>query len=158
MVIYFCDGTYAKCRKLEVFGNQIYWDGYENAPMAEVESIEDDDNDIDACSEINCSTRPRYFANMVSASSYDSAYDENDELYKYYVAGYFSADHNNHPFGLAESLYTNDLDEVIETAWDYINNGDYIEITNQITGKSLTWDPEEWEEETYMDDINAYLA
>lgn len=94
----------------------------------------------------------KYMANMVSASSSDSAYDENDEPYKYYVAGYYSVDSNGHPYGLAESLYTNDFDEALETAHTYCGNGDYVEFTNQITGMSLDYDPDDWEEATSYGD------
>ena len=95
---------------------------------------------------IEGSTKFRYMADMVSASSSDSAYDENDEPYRYYVAGYYSVDSNGHPYGLAESLYTNDFDEALETAHTYCGNGDYVEFTNQITGMSLDYDPDDWNE------------
>lgn len=102
--------------------------------------------DVEACGDIKSSTKPRYMADMVSASSSDSAYDENDEPYRYHVAGYYSVDSNGHPYGLAESLYTNDFDEALETAHTYCGNGDYVEFTNQITGMSLDYDPDDWNE------------
>ena len=109
-------------------------------------------DDIEGCDNITGYTKSRYMATMVNASSSDSAYDENDELYKYYVAGYYSVDSNGHPYGLAESLYTNDFDEALETAHTYCGNGDYVEFTNQITGMSLDYDPDDWEEATSYGD------
>jgi len=98
------------------------------------------DDDINACDKVISSTR--YKANMVSASSSDSHYDDNGELYKYYVAGYFDSNLR----GLDDNLATGDFDEAIDKAHELASNGDYVEITNEITGKSHTYSPDEWME------------
>lgn len=91
---------------------------------------------------ITSSTGTKYLANMVSASSSDSRYDENDELYKYYVAGYFDSNLR----GLEDNLATHDFDEALDFAHKLASNGDYVEITNEITGKSHTYSPDDWME------------
>lgn len=100
------------------------------------------EDDIDACDEVTASNKTRYKANMVSASSSDSHYDDNGELYKYYVAGYFDSNLR----GLDDNLATGDFDEAIDKAHELASNGDYVEITNEITGKSHTYSPDEWME------------
>lgn len=117
-----------------------------------------EDDDVEACGDINCSTQSRYMANMVSASSFDSAYDENDELYKFHVAGYLQKSFA----GLMEDWYTNDFEEALEHASEMGAQGLYVRIENQIDGRSRTVTPEEWEEAAeygeYPDHIREDLA
>ncbi len=87
------------------------------------------------------STQPKYFANMVSASSTDSPYDENDELYKYSVKGYLQENLR----GLMDEFYSNDFQEVVDYALD-MSQGLYQEFENQITGKSIVITPDDWGE------------
>ena len=103
---------------------------------------------------IEATTKPKYFANMVSATSSDSAYDENDKLYTYCVEGCYSADSNGHPYGLADSLYTNDFNEVLREASNMANQGLYITIKNQETGDINEYSPDEWDEclDLYLSD------
>lgn len=107
------------------------------------------DDDIDACDKVTGSVK--YMANMVNASSSDSRYDENDELYKYYVAGYF----DSRLRGLDDNLATNDFDEALNKAHELASNGDYVEITNEITGKSHTYDPDVWMEAIEYGEVPA---
>jgi hypothetical protein len=101
---------------------------------------------------------PKYMANMVSASSFDSANDENDELYKFHVAGYLQKSFA----GLMEDWYTNDFEEALEHASEMGAQGLYVRIENQIDGRYRTITPEEWEEAAeygeYPDHIREDLA
>lgn len=100
----------------------------------------------------------KYMANMVSASSFDSAYDENDELYKFHVAGYL---HQNFA-GLMEDWYTNDFEEALEHASEMGGQGLFVVIENQVDGRSRRLTPEEWEDAAeygeYPDHIREDLA
>ena len=108
--------------------------------------------------DIDATTEPKYFANMVSASSFDNAYDENDELYKYRVAGYLQ----KNLVGLMDEWYTNDFEEALEHASEMGGQGLYVEIENQIDGRWRKITPEEWEEAAewgeYPDHIREDLA
>jgi hypothetical protein len=102
------------------------------------------EDDIDACDKITASNKTRYMANMVSADT-----DVDEEDFKYYVAGYF----DSRLRGLDDNLATNDFDEALNKAHELASNGDYVEITNEITGKSHTYDPDEWMEAIDYGDI-----
>lgn len=107
---------------------------------------------------ITSSTDTKYFANMVSASSFDSAYDENDNLYQFHVAGYLGDDYR----GLMEDWYTNDFEEALEHAFGMGSQGLFVEIENQVDGRSRKLTPEEWEDAAewgeYPDHIREDLA
>lgn len=107
---------------------------------------------------ITSSTDTKYFANMVSASSFDSAYDENDNLYQFHVAGYLGNDYR----GLMAEWYTNDFEEALEHASDMGGQGLFVEIENQVDGRSRKLTPEEWEDAAkwgeYPDHIREDLA
>jgi hypothetical protein len=98
------------------------------------------------------STKPRYMANMVNASSSDSAYDENDELYKFCVIGYLRENFS----GIMEEWYTNDFEEALEHAAD-MSRDLYVEIENQIDGRSRRFTPEEWEEAIELGDYPNHV-
>lgn len=115
-------------------GNTDYdWDN------EEVEYCADADDDY--AQYVKGSTDPKYMANMVSCSSYDSPYDDNDELYKYYVAGYLQ----KNLVGLMDEYYTNDFDDLLYKAVD-MGPGLYLELTNQVTGDSVVITPDDLEE------------
>ena len=96
-------------------------------------------------------------ATTVCAGSFDSAYDENDELYKFHVAGYLGDDYR----GLMDEWYTNDFEEALEHASD-MGSSLFVEIENQIDGRSRRLTPEEWEDAAangeYPDHIREDLA
>lgn len=108
---------------------------------------------------IRASYNHRYSAGrVVSASSFDSAYDENDNLYQFHVAGYLGDDYR----GLMEEWYTNDFEEALEHAFGMGSQGLFVEIENQIDGRSRKLTPEEWEDAAewgeYPDHIREDLA
>lgn len=107
---------------------------------------------------ITSAKQTKYFANMVSASSFDSAYDENDNLYQFHVAGYLGDDYR----GLMEDWYTNDFEEALEHAFGMGSQGLFVEIENQVDGRSRKLTPEEWEDAAewgeYPDHIREDLA
>ena len=81
----------------------------------------------------NVATKPRYFANMVSASmSYDGD--------KYYVAGYY----DNLMRGLGDDLSTDSFDAVLDFANELANEGYFIKITNTQTGSEVHYDSNVW--------------
>ena len=81
------------------------------------------------------STKPKYFANMVNASSEP---DEDD--YKYYVVGYFDSNCR----GIDDNLNTGDFDAILDKAHELACNGDYVEIKNLDNGKSHYYTPDQW--------------
>lgn len=89
------------------------------------------DEDVEACDDITGSTKPRYFANMISCSTDD---------YKYYVAGYY----DNLMRGLSDNLSTDSFDAVLHFAGELANDGCFIEIKNLITGDSQYYDSNVW--------------
>lgn len=90
-------------------------------------------SDVEACDRITASKNPRYFANMVSASSEDADY-------KYYVAGYY----DNLRRGLSDNLSTDSFDAVLDFANQLANDGCFIEIKNNITGSEVHYDAGVW--------------
>ncbi len=116
------------------------------------------DDDIDACNKVTASNKTRYMANMVSAGSFDSAYDENDNLYDFHVAGYLSDNYR----GLMADWYTNDFEEALDHAWEMSAQGLYVEMENQVDGRSRRLTPDEWEDAAsygeYPDHIREDLA
>lgn len=44
--------------------------------------------------------------------------------------------------GLEESDVAYDLEDAFEIAWEYLSNGDYVEIVDTDTGKRIVWEPD----------------
>ena len=82
---------------------------------------------------LNKNVDKNYLATMVSATT-------EDDIEKYYVAGYYDSDMR----GLEDNLLTDDFDEAIDFAHRLASSGDYIRITNEITGDSVTFDADTW--------------
>ena len=91
---------------------------------------------------VESSTEPKYFANMVSAST-----DDGD--YKYYVAGYY----DNLMRGLSDNLSTDSFDAVLEFANELANDGCFIQIKNLITGSEVYYDSNVWLEAIENGDV-----
>lgn len=72
-----------------------------------------------------------------------------DNIEKFYVAAYF--DENMR--GLEDNLMTDNFDEAIDFIHHYANNGNTVEIKNQITGERQVYSPDEWMEEIEYGDI-----
>ncbi len=102
---------------------------------------------------ITSSTGTKYLANMVSASSFDSAYDENDELYQFHVAGYL----NENYYHLMADWYTNDFEEALDHAWEMSAQGLYVEMENQVDGRSRKFTPDEWEDAVADGDVPDHV-
>lgn len=91
--------------------------------------VEFDETDIDA------TTEPKYFANMVSASVDDGDY--NDE---FLVEGYY----DNQRRGLAESAETSDVSALNELIYEYANKGYYIVVHNLTDGVITEFSADNW--------------
>lgn len=104
------------------------------------ENIENPDVELEEI-DIDATTEPKYFANMVSASS------EDPQSYGYEVKGYY--DENRR--GLAESEWVEDVSKANEIANDYANKGYYLEIRNNYSGTIIKMDPNTWFEDFYYD-------
>lgn len=102
--------------------------------------------DVDACDKVEATTEPKYFANMVSASS------EDPQSYGYEVKGYY--DENRR--GLAESEWVEDVSKANEIANDYANKGYYLEIRNNYSGTIIKMDPNTWFEDFYPDGAGEF--
>ena len=96
---------------------------------------------------INSSTKPKYMADMVTASygpesedGYEYLVEEDDEDYTYYVAGYY----DNLMRGLGEDLFTDSFDAVLSFANELANNGYFIKIKNLQTGSEVYYDASVW--------------
>lgn len=111
------------------------------------------EDDIDACNKVTSSNKTRFMANMVSASSFDSAYDENDELYQFHVAGYL----NENYYHLMTDWYTNDFEEALDHALDMSAQGLYVEMENQVDGRSRKFTPDEWEDAVADGDVPDHV-
>lgn len=100
---------------------------------------------------INASTRPKYFADMISASDdgYEQLAEDEDDYYKYYVVGYFDIQQR----GVDNNLQTRYFSEALDFAHDLACNGDFITIKNLITGDFVTYTPDEWMEAIELGDV-----
>ena len=88
---------------------------------------------VTACDSINCSTDPKYMADMVSASmSFDGD--------KYYIAGY----RDNLMRSLYDSLSTDSFDAVLDFANDLAHDDCFIQIKNLQTGSEVFYDASAW--------------
>lgn len=96
------------------------------------EDVENPDVEFD---EIDATTKPKYFANMVSASVDDGDY--NDE---FLVEGYY----DNQRRGLAESAETSDVSSLNELIYDYANKGYYIVVHNLTDGVITEFSADNW--------------
>lgn len=102
------------------------------------------------------STKPKYFADMVSASygpesedGYEYLVEDDDDDYKYYVAGYF--DENCR--GVDDNLNSGDFDAILDKAHELACAGDYVEIKNLVNGKSHYYTSDQWMEAIEMGDV-----
>ena len=89
----------------------------------------------------------------VTAGTFESAYDENDELYQFHVAGYL----NKNYYGLMADWYTNDFEEALDHAWEMSAQGLYVEMENQVDGRSRRFTPDEWEEAVSYGDVPDHV-
>lgn len=131
----------------EAYGNEdgladdvVSW--VEHCRSCEDKGIDPYNENIDACDKIETTTTPKYFANMVSAST-----DDGD--YKYYVAGYY----DNLMRGLSDNLSTDSFDAVLEFANELANDGCFIQIKNLITGSEVYYDSNVWLEAIKNGDV-----
>lgn len=85
-------------------------------------------------SNVTASKKPRYFANMVSASNDPELDDE------FLVEGYY----DNQRRGLAESAETSDVSALNELVNEYANKGYYIVVHNITDGCSMEFTPDHW--------------
>ena len=90
--------------------------------------VEFDEIDVDA------TTKPKYFANMVSASNDPELDDE------FLVEGYY----DNQRRGLAESAETSDVSSLNELIYDYANKGYYIVVHNLTDGTITEFSADNW--------------
>jgi hypothetical protein len=61
---------------------------------------------------------------------------EDSALYE--IKGYYDSNFR----GLEASDVAYDLDDAFEIAWEYLSNGDYVEIVDTDTGKRIVWEPD----------------
>lgn len=61
---------------------------------------------------------------------------------RYSVSGYYGADSNGHPQGLAEDFKTDDWSKVEEQAHEMLGKGNIVEIVDERTGGSTVLDPD----------------
>ena len=96
---------------------------------------EDDENpDIDFDeTDIDATTKPKYFANMVNAS------DGLDIDPIYSVEAYYSANG-----GLAACEDTDDFSKMLDYICDYANQGYWIRVQNNMSGECVLYSPDEW--------------
>lgn len=97
------------------------------------EDVENPDIDFDE-TDIDATTEPKYFANMVSASN-DPELDDN-----FLVEGYY----DNQRRGLAESAETSDVSALNELIYEYANKGYYIVVYNLTDGVITEFSADNW--------------
>jgi hypothetical protein len=93
-----------------------------------------EDNSVDACGDVNCSTDTKYFANMVNGSSDPELNDD------FLVEGYYDEQLR----GLAESYETSDISALNETINEYANKGYFIRVRNLTDGVICDFSPDNW--------------
>lgn len=71
---------------------------------------------------------------MASASDYDREPNRYDD--RYIVEGYYYKNFS----GLAHSMSTNDWSEACDAVHAFVSDGDYVEFTDNVTGKSIRTD------------------
>lgn len=103
------------------------------------EDVEDFDDEFDE-TDIDATTHPKYFANMVNAS-------DDPDSYHYLVRGYYDRDRK----GLAADSVADTLSEADEIINEYANQGYYIELRNMKTGTILEFSADNWFDEIYPD-------
>lgn len=103
------------------------------------EDVEEFDDEFDE-TDIDATTKPKYFANMVNAS-------DDPDSYHYLVRGYYDRDRK----GLAADSGADTLSEADEIINEYANQGYYIELRNMKTGTILEFSADNWFDEIYPD-------
>lgn len=88
---------------------------------------------------IKATTEPKYFANMVSASSEDT--------YRYLIRGFYDSNRK----GIAEDAWADTISEVDNIVNEYANKGYYLEVKNLETGTVLEFSADNWFDEIYPD-------
>lgn len=77
---------------------------------------------------------------------------ENDA--KFEVSGYYDSSYN----GLDEYCYVDSFEELVDVVWQFVNNGDYVEVTNHATGNVERISPDIIDDITDYDyDVSEYL-
>lgn len=89
----------------------------------------------------------------ITAGTFESAYDENDELYQFHIAGYL----NENYYHLMADWYTNDFEEALDHAWEMSAQGLYVEMENQVDGRSRKFTPDEWEDAVADGDVPDHV-
>lgn len=98
------------------------------------EDVENPDVEFDNI-DIDATTEPKYFANMVSASIDDGDYDD-----EFLVEGYYDDQRR----GLAESAETSDVSALNELIYEYANKGYYIVVHNLTDGVITEFYADNW--------------
>ena len=115
-----------------------------NDVVSEVEAIRaGEDEDIWGAVDV---TKPKYFANMVSADTYFRHPDE----WGYEVRGYYDEDRR----GLAESDWTEDIRMVNDLLNEYANKGYNLRIVNCYAGIIVDIDTDDWFDNFYPEGIS----
>ena len=114
--------------------------------------------DVEACGDIKSSTKPRYMANMVSASVDDGFEqlvdtDEDDSTWeepKYIARSYYGTNYS----GLEDDFSTDDPSELIDWIWEHASRGGYIEVEGP--KDRIRLDPDVLAENVEFGDIGEY--
>jgi len=115
-------------------------------------------DDVEACGDIECSTKPKYFANMVSASSdeyeqfvpFDDEDDSTWEEPKYHAYSYYGSNYS----GLEDDYITDDPSDLINWVWEHAAHGGFIEVCGPKA--CIRLDPDNLEERVANGDIGEY--
>lgn len=107
--------------------------------------------------EIDASTKPKYFANMVSASSDDYEqlvpYVDDDSIWeepKYHAKSYYDGNYR----GLEDDYLTDDPSALIDWIWDHAASGGFIQVCGPKDCVRL--DPDDLENRIATGAINEY--